>query len=83
MTSSLIAEFQNLHILQNIISAISLPSFNALGGQDQILWKGVFIGLITNSSVVRESKYLVQRFLGRITVVKGILVPNMNFERVI
>ena len=55
MTSSLTAEFPNLHILQNIISAISPPSFNALGGQDQILWKGVFIGIITNSSVVRES----------------------------
>ena len=33
------------------------------------------------SSEVRQTKYLVQRLPGKLSVVKGILVPNMNFVR--
>ena len=35
--------------------------------------------LITHSSEVGQSWYLVQMLLGRIAVAKGILVPNINF----
>ena len=37
--------------------------------------------LITYSSEVGQSQFLVQMFFGRIPVAKEILVPNMNFVR--
>ena len=37
--------------------------------------------LITHSSEVGESWCLVQMFIGRIGVAKGIFVPNMKFVR--